>query len=415
MICWITQNLGTAAYAAVSGAAGFRVLDVRDLVDRSGNRPADVRAKIDEGLAWLRAGEKVVVCCDLGMSRSNAVAAGILSLREGIPADTAVRRVLEATGEASIQIGVLSALRRALECGPDTAVAVSEESRRILLTGPADFTDSALLDELRKEHEVVPLNIGEVDLVRNPVALDLLTKEKGLDTVLHLASPAAPNTGEAMGTALSVLKHVLDVCVENDLFLIHLSSWEVFSGYRSKELWLDESVAPRPGGTYGRTHVLCETLISLYQQQQDIGCTILRPSVVYGPEGPRPRFLWNFLEKARLGQEIVTHRYANGLPVLDLLHVDDLRRAILESVARRVSGVIHLGTGVGTSTVDLAQLMVELLGSPSTIRQVEIERTVGNILVDTRRAAAILQWHPTVTLSQGLLTVLNVKKGTGYV
>ena len=70
--------------------------------------------KITEGCDSLRAGKKTVVCCDYGISRSNAVAVGILAMHEAIPFEAAVRRVLDATGEKEIKVDPLQAVRRAL-------------------------------------------------------------------------------------------------------------------------------------------------------------------------------------------------------------------------------------------------------------------------------------------------------------
>lgn len=244
MICWITKDLGTAAYAAVSEAAGFSVLDVRDLVDRSGNRLADVRAKIDEGLAWLRAGEKVVVCCDLGMSRSNAVAAGILSAAEGISVDDAIRRVLSASGNAAMRIDVLAVVREALGRHPAPSLN-PPPGVRLLVTGASGFLGSHVVRAFGEEVKVLAPTRDQVDLERDAVRLDLAVKENGINTVLHLASPRIYTTTQALGASLVMLKNVLDVCRQNAAVLVYVSSWEVYSGYKAAELQADESLAPR--------------------------------------------------------------------------------------------------------------------------------------------------------------------------
>ena len=85
MIRWITPTLGTGAFERVQRDGTFVVVDVRVLLDKRGNPPTLVRAKIDEAADLLRAGHRVVVCCDHGMSRSNAIAAGALALVDGLP------------------------------------------------------------------------------------------------------------------------------------------------------------------------------------------------------------------------------------------------------------------------------------------------------------------------------------------
>ncbi len=410
MICWITKDLGTAAYAAVGETAGFRVLDVRDLVDRAGNRPADVRTKIDEGLAWLRAGEKVVVCCDLGMSRSNAVAAGILSAAEGISVDDAIRRVLSASGNAAMHIDVLAVVREALGRHPAPSLN-PPPGVRLLVTGASGFLGSHVVRAFGEEVKVLAPTRDQVDLERDAVRLDLAVKENGINTVLHLASPRIYTTTQALGASLVMLKNVLDVCRQNAAVLVYVSSWEVYSGYKAAELRADESLAPRPGGTYGLAKVLCENMIEHYHKEHGLARTLLRSSPVYGVGSDRPRFLWNFLHQALRDEEIVTHAYRNGLPSLDLLHVDDLTRALLEAVRRRPQVSVNVGSGVGTSTAEVARLIVERLGSRSLIRQVALDASVGNIVMDTRLAGKALGWRAEIGLREGLESVIQAAAG----
>ena len=114
-IRWITPLLGTAPAMALRDAGSdLHIVDVRDLVDKAGNRADAVAEKIRAGQALLAAGKKTVVCCDYGISRSNAIAAGILACAEGISLESAVRRVQDATGEGEIKVEPLQVVRAAL-------------------------------------------------------------------------------------------------------------------------------------------------------------------------------------------------------------------------------------------------------------------------------------------------------------
>ena len=97
-IRWITSHLGTGPALLVRQEADMNIIDVRDLVDKAGNRSEAVRQKITEGCDSLRTGKKTVVCCDYGISRSNAVAVGILAMHEAISFEAAVRRGVGGNG-----------------------------------------------------------------------------------------------------------------------------------------------------------------------------------------------------------------------------------------------------------------------------------------------------------------------------
>src|SRR5579872_4507481 len=108
MIRWITEKLGTAAWGNFTAPPDAEIVDARDLLDKEGNDADVVRRKILRALPQLRSGQRIIVCCDYGMSRSNAIAAGLLALEKGISFEEAVRRVIEKTGEKAIKISVLS-------------------------------------------------------------------------------------------------------------------------------------------------------------------------------------------------------------------------------------------------------------------------------------------------------------------
>jgi UDP-glucuronate decarboxylase len=408
MTHWITEYLGTSAWGHIDQSSEICILDVRDLVDKDGNVPTVVKSKIDVALDRLQQGNKVVICCDYGMSRSNALAAGVLSAQQGISLEQAIRRVVSITGVTSIKLEVLSAVRKALGTETHEGSISETEGHRVLVTGASGFIGSSLVSELRLKHKVIAPTRQDIELLRDVINLDLLVKNERIDTIIHLANPRVYTTNYSLGDTLVMLKNVLDVCTENRLFVIYLSCWEIYSGYKARELRADEMLTPCPGGTYGQTKLLCEALMQHYHQHHGIAFTLLRSSPVYGPGSDRPKFIWNFLHKALNNEDIVAHKYFNGYPMLDMLHVDDLRIAILAALKHGVQGTINLGTGIGTSTTEVAERIGALVGSRSKIHHIEIAGYAGNIIMDIGHAAAVLGWRPTMDLAQGLESIVGV-------
>ena len=403
-IRWITPLLGTGPALPVRQEAELSIVDVRDLVDKAGNRADAVRQKITEGCDSLREGKKTVVCCDYGISRSNAIAVGILAMYESIPFEAAVRRVLEATGEKEIKVDPLHAVRRALQVDLEGAC---NERNRILVTGGTGTLGKPLCQRFSEKYKVVTPNRQELDLLQGGTQLDLLVGENEADCIVHLANPRVYTSNIALGDTLTMLRNVIDVCIARDIKLFYLSGWEVYSGYRSNNLMADESLPLLPKGPYAETKYLCEMIIEHCRRAQGLRCTMLRSCPVYGVGSDKPKFIFNFIDKINRSERIITHRYNNGLPALDLLYIDDLVVAIERAVISQFSGNLNIGTGVITSTYEVAKLLRDLLGGKSEIDSRLIQSDTAGIAMDSGRAREELGWRPTISLEQGLRLILS--------
>ncbi|MDX6403391.1 MAG: hypothetical protein QOH70_846 [Blastocatellia bacterium] len=407
MIKWISDYLGTASHDRIVEEPNVRIVDVRDMVDKPGNLPATALEKINEAVAYLKLGERVVVCCDYGISRSNAIAAGIVSRYEGVAFNEAVRKVMEAAGQKEIKIEVLAAVREAL--GEDRKTRNHEPSeKRILITGGSGFIGKALVGRLTEQEVYVPKR-DEIDLVNGAVELDLCIKERNISHLVHLANPRVYTSSRAMGDSLVLLENVLIACRQNKIKLIYLSSWEVFSGYRANSLSAGVALPRLPKGVYGETKYLCELLIEQHHLQYDLEYALLRSSPVYGVDSDKPKFIFNFINKALCNEDIITHRYLNGLPKMDLLFIDDLVAALMSMIERNVGGALNVGSGNAVSTAEVARLIVEMIGSNSAIRHRDVGEYAPNIVMDCSRASAALDWQPAVDLKEGLGKLLAGK------
>src|SRR5687768_7634450 len=109
MIRWITDRLGTASYYDYQEAGnptGTTLIDVRELIDREGNTNTLLVTKIQEAYKALQDGQKVVICCDKGISRSNAIALGVL-IASGMPYEEALTCLVAKVDIVDINLGLL--------------------------------------------------------------------------------------------------------------------------------------------------------------------------------------------------------------------------------------------------------------------------------------------------------------------
>lgn len=402
LIHWIDDSLATASWTEARHLNECHLVDVRSLVDKEGNTAAAVSQLIDDAIHHLSRGDRVVICCDYGISRSNAIAAGVLARKKHMDVDDALNLVMQSTGQKAIRLEVIAAVRQALGAPsqrvPKTAV---------LVTGAHGFLGSSFLRALSPEVRVLTPTRTELDLRSGAIQLDRSLRDKEVHTVVHLAAPRVYTTNDSLGESLVMLKNVLDACSQNGSRLVYVSSWEIYSGYQSRAVKANEDLAPRPGSTYGHAKHLAECLIQSTHERTGIEYAIVRSSPVYGPNSPGPKFLWNFLNRARNGLTITTHTYRNGAPELDLLQVKDFSRALLQVLTSNFTGTLNIGTGIGVSTRQVAELLIRLTGSQSRLESTFIDATCANVEMDISRARSLLGWQPLTQLSDGLAEIVR--------
>lgn len=393
MIRAITPLLSTAPYDEGSKAEGASVVDVRALVDKAGNGAAALRARIDEGAALLKDGKRVIVCCDYGMSRSNAVAAGILSLTEKISVTDAVRRVIAATGETEIKFEMIEAVASAMGEGRERA-----KTKKILVTGATGDIGRHVLPLLQKSFPARGLSSADADLCHGTSAFGLLCLEEKPTHILHLASPRVISTNKGVGDEITMLKNVADVAKLRGIKIIYLSSSQVFAGANdSAPVLADESRPPAPAGYMGHAKALGEKLLA----DMGLDFCILRLGQAYGPGMKKPRFLSYFADRLRANLPVVTHSFENGPPCVDLLHADDLAAALIHAISKDMNGLHHVGRGETIYPKDIAGVLKNELNSASPLESQAMEGR-GNMTVLASR-----EFSPAVSLRAGLTEMLK--------
>jgi len=407
---WLSQDIGTSAFNEandISMDSNTLIVDVRDLVDKAGNDVKYINSKIDEALNLLQQKKRIIVCCDYGMSRSNSIAIGVLVKWLDISFESAVEMAKKVVDESGIKIEMLNTVYSALYGQDDHIGGNKSGIENICITGANGFLGKNLVSKLNTKYKLSCPNSKEIDLIGNIVELDLLIKRKEIDCIIHLANPKIFTNTSSIGDTLVMLKNVLDVCRTNKVKLIYLSGWEIYSGYRSTALLADESLHANPKGTYGETKWLCEILIRQYASNYGIDYKIVRSGPIYGAGAEKPKFIYNFIEKARKGAKITTHKYLNGSPSMDLMYVDDLMSFLMKCVQSDYIGDINIGTGISVSTLEVATIICELTGSESIIDQTQINDYSSNIIMNNHFARNKFSWNPEITFQTGIKKILE--------
>lgn len=267
---------------------------------------------------------------------------------------------------------------------------------RIVVTGGTGNVGTALRRHLTFD------DVG-VD-VRTPVALRHAIR--GADVVVHLAWAIKPTDRE---TNVDGSEHVLTTCAEEGVR--HLVCASSVAAYAPASRWsrIDESwpVTGIPGSTYSAHKVRLEELIKQYP----LPCTVIRPCGIGQASAAAQLRQWllsRWLPPKAL--PFLPLPLWDGLR-LQLVHSDDVARAIVEIIRRKAYGAYNLSAepvltaamiadDVGLGRIPVPYPLVETLAAATARLGIQpltrewVRMADQAPLVRTTRAHEDLEWWP---------------------
>ncbi len=218
---------------------------------------------------------------------------------------------------------------------------------------------------LFKKHELLPVDLPELDITSPESVRDLMAKFKP-DCLINCAAYTAVDKAEsdldlctkvnAVGPAV-----LAKACAETDTFLIHISTDYVFNGERpAPRPWL-ETDWPEPRTVYGKTKLAGEHAIA------DSGCryAILRTAWLYGAHGKNFPKTMLHLALADPKRTIKVVNDQQGCPTWSLNLTEQIK-AIIESASPPV-GIFHAVSKGNTSWFGFASEFLRLMDVPHTL------------------------------------------------
>jgi UDP-glucose 4-epimerase len=153
-----------------------------------------------------------------------------------------------------------------------------------------------------------------------------------------------------------------------------------------------------------------EEYLKLYARLFGQRYAVARVTNPYGPGQPKGRTAYGVINRMihlALADEVLAI-YGDGRQLRDYVHVDDVVEAlvVMATSAAADGRAYNVGSGVGTSLIDLANTVIALAGRgrvehvawPPLAAQIE----TGDFVADLSRAHRELGWAPTRALGAGL-------------
>ncbi len=298
--------------------------------------------------------------------------------------------------------------------------------KQILVTGGAGFLGSHLCERLVADgSEVVCVDnffTGEksniqgllgnfrFELMRHDVTFPLYVE---VSQIYNLACPASPihyqhDPVQTTKTSVHGAINMLGLAKRTRARILQASTSEVYG---------DPEVHPQPEAYWGRVNPIgiracydegkrcAETLFFDYWRQHQTQIKVMRIFNTYGPrmQPNDGRVVSNFIVQALRGEALTI--YGDGSQTRSFCYVDDLIEGMVRLMATPadVIGPINVGNPDEFTMLELAETVIRLVGSKSTIKfQPLPQDDPKQRRPDIRLAQTALGWNPKVALEDGL-------------
>jgi dTDP-glucose 4,6-dehydratase len=302
---------------------------------------------------------------------------------------------------------------------------------RVLVTGGAGFLGSHVCDVLiARGHTVVCLddfstgcraNIEHLGMsaqfsFMKASVLDPLDIKGSFDGVVHLASPASTlayldRPIFTLRTGSEGTRNVLDFAKAKSARFILASTSEVYGEPlvhpQPEDYWGNVNpVGPR--SVYDEAKRYAEALTTAYRTSCGVDAGIVRIFNTYGPR-MRPddgRVVSNFIHQALNIKPLTV--FGDGSQTRSLCYVDDMVNGILAMLDSDDPGPINLGNPVELTILEIAELVLELVGSSSRIELQPLPQDdPTRRKPDITRARSRLGWSPRVPVREGIARTIE--------
>ena len=239
----------------------------------------------------------------------------------------------------------------------------------------------------------------------------------GKEVVFHLAaligipySYVAPQSyvrTNVEGTT-NIMESAREHCIAR---VVHTSTSEAYGTARYTPI--DEAHPLQPQSPYSASKIAADMVADSFHRSFATPVSIVRPFNTYGPRQSARAVIPTIISQA-LSPAAGEIRLGTLTPVRDLNFVKDTVRGFIsmaESDAA-VGQIVNLGAGKGITIGDLAAKILQMAGINKPIVHEEtrarpVASEVLELIADSSKAKALLNWQPQTSLAEGLAETIE--------
>lgn len=308
---------------------------------------------------------------------------------------------------------------------------------RTLVTGAAGFIGFHLCERLLRDgHEVIgvdnfvsgqPQNARDLQqherfrFVQHDIVEPIRVEGK-LDRIFNLACPASPvdfipHAIEILRTCSEGVRQVLELARRSGARVMHASTSECYGDpfeHPQRETYFGNVNPIGIRSPYDEGKRFAEALVMTYHRAHNLPTGIIRIFNTYGPRmrGEDGRVLPNFIKQAMHDEPLTV--YGDGKQTRSFCYVDDLVDGLVRRAESDFAEPINLGNPVEVTMLEVAQEIIELIGSKSRIDFHPLPPDdPRKRQPDITRAREILGWQPTTPRSEGFAKTVAYFKSLG--
>lgn len=251
-----------------------------------------------------------------------------------------------------------------------------------------------------------------------------------IDIVVHCA--AKKNVADSLknsldyydNNVLGLINLVKVMKINNVIKIVFCSSSAI---YRQQSSNISEDCPIKILSPYADTKFIGERVLTNARMNYKLQVIVLR---IFNPVGITNDFSYGLLKKSLFGTvpSNFIDNIRNGVPVnvygvnydtldgstmRDFVHIEDLLAAIILSIDLMMNDInasytVNIGSGTGTSILNLAKIIANTLNLHYQVRELPGRKNdVLCSIADIRKAHKILKWSPQYSLEQAIYSMVN--------